>query len=88
MLNPQGLFVIYNLCPPKAPEDKPYIPWADGECPYTKDQLSQAGFDILEYDVIEDKQARELGRLLGWDIEGGMDLENDLFAWYTIARKR
>ena len=88
MLNPQGLFVIYNLCPPKAHEDKPYIPWADGECPYTKDQLSQAGFDILEYDVIEDKQARELGRLLGWDIEGGMDLENDLFAWYTIARKR
>ncbi|MFN5271683.1 MAG: class I SAM-dependent methyltransferase [Planctomycetota bacterium] len=88
MLKTSGLFVIYNFCPAKAPEDKPYIPWADGECPFTKDQLTQAGFEVLEYDVVDDIQARQLGRLLGWDIDSGMNLEKDLFAWYTIARKK
>ena len=88
ILKPTGLLVIYNFCPPKAPEDKPYIPWADGECPFTKEQLDQAGFEVLEYDVVDDLQARKLGSLLGWDIEGGMNLEKDLFAWYTIARKK
>ena len=88
MLKPSGLFVIYNFCPAKASDDKPYIPWADGECPFTQDQLSQAGFEVLEYDVVDNDQARQLGRLLGWDIEGGMNLEKDLFAWYTIAKKK
>jgi hypothetical protein len=37
---------------------------------------------------VDNQQARELGRLLGWDSEGGMNLEKDLFAWYTIARKK
>lgn len=88
MLKPSGLFVIYNFCPPKAPDDKPYVPWADGECPFSKEQLDQAGFEVLEYDVVDDQQARQLGSLLGWDLEGGMNLEKDLFAWYTIARKK
>jgi SAM-dependent methyltransferase len=87
MLKPGGFFVIYNLCPPKAPEDKPYIPWADGECPFSEAQLSQAGFEVLAYDVVDDKAARELGRLLNWD-QMGMNLETDLFAWYTIAKKK
>lgn len=88
ILKPNGLLAIYNFCPPKAPEDKPYIPWADGECPFSKEQLDQAGFEVLEYDVVDDLQARKLGSLLGWDIQGGMNLEKDLFAWYTIARKK
>jgi hypothetical protein len=88
MLKPQGLFVIYNFCPPKAPADKPYIPWAEGESPFTREQFAEAGFDVLEWNVVDDKPARELGRLLSWDTEGGMDLENGLFAWYTIARKK
>lgn len=87
MLKPGGFFLIYNLCPPKAPEDKPYIPWADGECPFSEAQLSQAGFEILAYDVVDDKAARELGKLLSWD-QMGMNLETDLFAWYTIAKKK
>jgi len=88
MLKPGGLFVIYNFCPARAPEDKPYIPWADGECPFSKEQLAAASFEVLEYDVVDDKPARELGHLLGWDAPGGMNLETDLFAWYTIARKK
>ncbi|MFM8408630.1 MAG: class I SAM-dependent methyltransferase [Pirellulaceae bacterium] len=88
MLKPQGLFVIYNFCPPKAPDDKPYIPWAEGESPFTKELFEAAGFEVLEWNVVDDKPARDLGRLLSWDTDGGMDLENGLFAWYTIARKK
>jgi len=88
MLQPKGLFVIYNFCPPKAPADKPYIPWAEGESPFTQEQFEAAGFEVLEWNVVDDKPARDLGRLLSWDTEGGMDLENGLFAWYTIARKK
>jgi SAM-dependent methyltransferase len=88
MLKPGGLFVIYNFCPAKAPQDKPYIPWAEGECPFSREQLATAGFEVLEYDVVDNGPARELGRLLGWDAPGGMNLETDLFAWYTIARRK
>ena len=88
LLKPGGLFVIYNFCPAKAPPDKPYIPWAEGECPFSREQLATAGFEVLEYDVVDDGPARELGRLLGWDAPGGMNLETDLFAWYTIARRK
>ena len=88
MLKSGGLFCIYNFCPPKAAADKPYITWADGECPFTREQFIAAGFEVLDFDVVDDKPARELGHLLGWDAEGGMNLHTDLFAWYTIARKR
>lgn len=87
MLKPGGFFVMYNLCPPKAPADKPYIPWADGECPFTKEQLAAAGFEVLAYDVVDDAPARELGKCLGWD-QMGMKLDSDLFAWYTIAKRK
>lgn len=87
MLKPGGFFVMYNLCPPKAPADKPYIPWADGECPFTKEQLDAAGFEVLAYDVVDDIPARELGKCLGWD-QMGMKLDTDLFAWYTIAKRK
>jgi SAM-dependent methyltransferase len=87
MLKPGGFFVMYNLCPPKAPADKPYIPWADGECPFTKEQLAAAGFEVLAYDVVDDAPARELGKCLGWH-QTGMKLDTDLFAWYTIAKRK
>jgi hypothetical protein len=38
--------------------------------------------------VVDDKEARDLGHRLGWDAPGGMKLETDLFAWYTVARKK
>ncbi|MFM7921041.1 MAG: hypothetical protein ACKPJJ_12505, partial [Planctomycetaceae bacterium] len=83
-----GLFCIYNFCPPKSPDDKPYIPWADGESPFTQEQFAAAGFEVLEFDVVDDEPARELGHLLGWDSDGGMNLKTDLFAWYTVVRRK
>ncbi len=88
MLKPNGLFVIYNFCPAKASADKPYIPWAEGESPFTRGAFQLAGFEILHFDVVDDLDARRLGHALGWDADGGMKLETDLFAWYTIVRRK
>ncbi len=87
-LRPGGLFVIYNLCPAPAPPDQPYIPWADGRCPFPRELLEGAGLQVLDFDVVDDTAARALGHALGWDQgDGAMDLQHDLFAWYTIARR-
>jgi len=85
-LKPGGLAIIYNLSPAQSPPDKPYIPWADGECPFPRDLLEKTGFEILEYDLADDKPAREMAHLLGWDAQG-MDLETSLFAHATILRR-
>jgi SAM-dependent methyltransferase len=88
-LRPGGLLIIYNLCPPPSPPDKPYIPWADGRSPFPHEMLNAAGFDILAFDQNDDAAARALGHALGWDQgAGAMTLETDLFALYTLARRR
>jgi SAM-dependent methyltransferase len=86
ILKPKGLFVIYNFCPPKAGPNANYIPWAEGESPFTREAFTAAGFEILHFDVVDDVEARRLGQALGWD--ASMNLEKDLFAWYTIVRKK
>jgi len=88
-LKPGGWFVIYNLCPaPNAP-GKSYIPWADGRCPFSAEDLATAGFETLVRDAVDDRAARALGAALGWDKPpDGMKLEDDLFALVTIARKK
>lgn len=88
LLKPQGLFVIYNFCPAKAADDKPYIPWAEGESPFSKADFEVSGFEVLAFDIVDDAEARKLAKSLAWDTEGQMNLEKDLFAWYTIARKK
>lgn len=92
LLKPGGLAVIYNLAPAQNPPDQPYLPWADGRCPFDRSLLESTGFEVLAYDVVDDEAARHQARLLGWDRpqdEGGagMDLESDLFARYTILRR-
>lgn len=83
---PGGLFVIYNLYPKQAGPDEPYKPWADGRAPFTKDQFERAGFDIVEYNRDDTETARAMGERLGW--RGQMNFEEDLFAMFTIARRR
>lgn len=84
-LNPGGLFLIYNICPARAPADKPYIPWADGESPFSKEDFEAAGFEVLAFDVDDSAVIRKFAQALGWDKQ--MDLEADLFAWYTVVRR-
>jgi SAM-dependent methyltransferase len=85
-LNPDGFFLIYNICPAQKPDK--YIPWADGRCPFTKEAIAAAGLEALEYNVDDSGEARLLGKALKWD-EGDspMDLTRDCFAWYTLIHK-
>lgn len=84
-----GLVLIYNLCPAPAPAGKPYIPWADGRCPFAGALVERAGFEVLAFDRDDSKAARAMGHALGWDQgEQPMDLEHDLFAIYTLLKRR
>ena len=85
-LRPGGIAIIYNLSPPPAPPEKPYIPWADGRCPFERELLEKAGFTVLEYDRLDDAAAREMARRLGWDKQG-MNPDTELFSHFTILRR-
>lgn len=85
LLKPGGLFMIYNLCPAEAHPDSAYIPWANGRCPFDRGLMERTGFTVLEYDKVDDTFARTMGATLGWGEQ--MDLEKDLFCWYTLVRK-
>ncbi|MBL8991365.1 MAG: hypothetical protein JNJ48_07275 [Phycisphaerae bacterium] len=85
-LKPGGLVMIYNLSPAPSKPDQPYKPWADGRCPFDRPVLEAVGFEVLEFDRTDDAAARLLGKALGWDAQG-MDLENDLFAHWTLLRR-
>jgi hypothetical protein len=87
-LAPGGWFLIYNLCPAPAKPGQPYIPWADGRSPFPRAMLEAVGFQVLAYDQDDDVAARAMGHALGWDQgPSPMDLANDLFGLYTLARR-
>jgi len=88
-LKPGGLFLIYNICPAQKKEPEKWIPWADGRCPFPREEFDAAGLEILALDADDTAAAREVGAALEWD-QGPqpMDLQNDLFAHYTLARKK
>ncbi len=88
-LKPGGYAMIYNICPAPAPPDKPYIPWADGRCPFPGKMLESAGFKVLKFDEDDSKAVREMAHAFGWDKgEGAMDLEKGLFAHYTLLKRK
>ncbi|HET9326819.1 MAG TPA: hypothetical protein VFQ05_08615 [Candidatus Eisenbacteria bacterium] len=88
-VKPGGLVMIYNLCPAPAPPGKPYIPWADGRCPFDRGLLERTGFQVVAFDKDDSPAARRMAHALGWDAgERPMDLEKDLFATYTILKRR
>ncbi len=85
-LNPGGYVLIYNLCPAMPAEDEPYIPWADGRSPFTKEQWAAAGFEIIKFDECDDKAVRQIFKTLGHPTTKEDGSEN-LFAWYTLVRR-
>jgi len=88
-LKPGGWLVIYNLSPAPNAAGKPYLPWADGRCPFSAEDLAAAGFETLVRDAVDDQAARALGAALGWDKPpDNMKLADDLFALVTVARKK
>jgi SAM-dependent methyltransferase len=88
LLRPGGYLVIYNLYPKQAAPDQPYKPWADGKTPFARRLFEEAGFEVLVFDRDDTPFIRRLGQTLGWDRgPEAMDLENDLFAVHTVARR-
>ena len=84
-----GRVLIYNLCPAPAPAGKPYIPWADGRCPFTREMWTAAGFKVVAFDRDDSPAARAMGHALGWDQgEGGMKLDTDLFATWSLFQRK
>jgi hypothetical protein len=91
LLKPGGFALIYNLCPAPAPPGKPYIPWADGHSPFPQETWARAGFRIVAFDQDDTEKAKEMARLLGWDGEDQgddrIDIDHDLFAWFTLLER-
>jgi hypothetical protein len=87
-LRPGGRVLIYNPCPAPAAPGKPYIPWADGRCPFPDSSWRAAGFRVLAFDRDDSEAARAMGHALGWDRgESPMDLAHDLFATWSLFEK-
>ena len=86
-LRPGGVVIMYNLSPALSKDDEPYKPWSDGRCPWSKEALEAAGFEVLAHDADDNATARDMARRLKWDATG-MDPERDLFALYTILRNK
>jgi SAM-dependent methyltransferase len=93
-LKPGGRLAIYNICPKQneyasGKDDQPYLPMADGLCPFDRALFEKVGFKALVLDQDDSKAVREMARVLGWDKgERPMDLEKDLFAWLTVLEKQ
>ncbi|MFO0528346.1 MAG: class I SAM-dependent methyltransferase [Planctomycetota bacterium] len=88
-LEPGGLFVIYNICPPQNPADKPYIPWADGKSPFSQEAFQQAGFEVLAFDVEDQPWVLDCFSKLGYGEGKSLEqLAKEYFCWYTIVRKK
>ena len=84
-----GRVLIYNLCPAPAPPGKPYIPWADGRCPFPRAAWEAAGFKVVAFDVDDSPAARAMGHALGWDQgDSAMKLETDLFATWSLFERK
>ncbi len=84
-LVPGGHVVIYNYSPPQAADDEPYLPWADGRCPFDQADIRAAGLEVLAYDEDDTEQA-----VLHFEAVGVApieDLRGNLFGSYTVLRR-
>ena len=85
ILKPGGFAMIYNIHPPPNPPGQPYIPWADGRCPFARALWESAGLRVLAFDVDDSASVRAMALALGWGKT--MDPEQDLFATYTLVAR-
>jgi hypothetical protein len=92
-LKPGGRLAIYNICPKQndylsGREDQPYLPMADGLCPFDRAMFEKVGFRAITLDQDDSTAARAMARLLGWDQgPGAMDVDNGLSAWFTVLQR-
>jgi hypothetical protein len=86
---PGGFVLLYNVCPAPAAPGAPYIPWSDGRSPFDRVAWEAAGFELRELDRDDTPAIRAIAHALRWDSgEDAVDIEHDIFATYTLARRR
>jgi SAM-dependent methyltransferase len=84
-----GRILIYNICPAPGLPGEPYKNWADGRCPFPAEAWDSAGFRKIAFDRDDSGSIRRVAHALGWDRgESPMDLQNDLFAMYSLFEKK
>lgn len=89
VLKPGGLALIYNICPAQAPADKPYIPWADGRCPFDRAALEKAGFEVIVFDQDDAEMLHKVWIAVGLNgKETAEELKASIFAEYTLLRRK
>lgn len=90
-LKPGGLFIIYNIGPTQSPAEdltKPYIPWADSKSPFTREQLTAAGLEVLAFDTDDNAWVIDAFTALGYD--NGMtkaEMATAYSTWFTITKR-
>ena len=89
-LKPGGWVMIYNITPAASPPDQPYKNWADGRCPFPRPVWEAArfrchGFRPRRYSGHPADRRRARAGTKG---DSPMDLKTDLFAQYSLMRKR
>jgi SAM-dependent methyltransferase len=91
VLKPGGLFVIYNICPPQSDANDasaPYIPWADGKSPFSREQFAAAGFEVLVMDADDTAWTLQAFEALGYKGEAtDEEFRKQYVTWYTVLRR-
>lgn len=88
-LKPGGLVLIYNISPAQNPPDKPYLPHADPRCPFAREVLKKAGFEVLKFDEDDSAACHEMWMALGYtEPDQAAELKATLFAKYTLLKRR
>ncbi|MHC5114076.1 MAG: methyltransferase domain-containing protein [Planctomycetota bacterium] len=88
LLNPGGLALIYNIGGAPRRPDGSYNPAADIASPWPVETYERHGFQVVAIDVDDSETIRAYARALGWDKgDNPMDLENALFARFTLLRR-
>lgn len=87
-LKPGGVLMIYNIHPAQKKDGEGYMSWADGRCPFPREMFEKHGLVVREFDKDDSTFVRVMGAALKWDTgQRPMDLQNDLFATYTLVLK-
>lgn len=89
LLKPGGMLLVYNIHPMQSSDPKEYKPWAHGETPWEKDDVTKAGFEVVAWHVDDSTAIQSLGTRLGWR-DSSMneeDFKEGFRAMYTILKK-
>jgi len=86
-LNMGGYALVYNIGG-AGPELWEQFPASDFSCPFTTEQWEAAGFELIANNMDDDEPMREVAKALFLDRgPNGINLETQMYATYTIARK-